>query len=122
LQYPDNVRIVRVPCTGKVDAQYVLSAFENGADGVMVIGCLEGECHYLTGNLRARKRVTRVKEFLQQANIEPERTDMFNLSSGEAPKFAQVVSEFTERIAGMGPLFVDKDCGDQTPAPAEVET
>ncbi len=64
LQYADNVRIVAIPCTGKMDVKFLLTALENGADGVMGVGCLEGECHYLTGNLRARKRVERVKEIL----------------------------------------------------------
>ena len=108
LQYPDNVRIVRVPCTGKVDVKFLLDAFENGADGVMVAGCLEGDCHFLTGNLRARKRVERTKEILKDIGIEPERVEMYNLSSGQGPRFAEIVTEFTERISGLGPPFQAK--------------
>jgi coenzyme F420-reducing hydrogenase delta subunit len=122
LQYPDNIRIVRVPCTGKVDALFLLQAFESGADGVMVIGCLEGECHFLTGNLRARKRVNRVKKILEEIGIDPERVEMFNLSSGEGPKFAAVTSEFTEKIKGLGPRFSEAKEEAEQPAAQEVTT
>ena len=108
LQYPDNVRIVPVPCTGKADAKYMLEALESGADGVMVVGCLEGECHYITGNLRARKRVERVKAILKEIGIEEGRVEMYNLSAGEGPRFAAIVEEFTERIIGLGPAFPDR--------------
>jgi F420-non-reducing hydrogenase iron-sulfur subunit len=112
LQYPDNVRIVRVPCTGKVDVKFLLDALENGADGVMVAGCLEGDCHYLTGNLRARKRVERVKKILDSIGIEPERVEMYNLSSGQGPRFAEITTEFTERIQKLGPIFQNHDSGE----------
>lgn len=105
LQYPDNIRIVRVPCTGKVDVKFLLDAFENGADGVMVAGCLEGDCHYMTGNLRARRRVNRTRKILADVGIEPERLEMYNLSSGQGPRFAEITTEFTERIIGLGPLM-----------------
>jgi coenzyme F420-reducing hydrogenase delta subunit len=105
LQYPDNIRIVRVPCTGKVDVKFLLDAFESGADGVMVAGCLEGDCHYLTGNLRARKRVVRTQKILEQLGIEPERLEMYNLSSGQGPRFAEITTEFTKRIMELGPNF-----------------
>ena len=86
IQYPPNVRIIRLPCTGKVDPLLLMKAFEQGADGVFVAGCLEGECHFLEGNLRAKKRVTYVKRLLEEVNIDPERLEMFNLSSAEGPK------------------------------------
>lgn len=103
IQYPANVRIVRLPCTGKVDTILLMKAFEQGADGVFVAGCLEGECHYLEGNLRAKKRIAYVKRLLQEVNIEPERVEMFNLSSAEGPRFAEIVEEMTERIKKLGP-------------------
>ena len=108
LQYPDYVRIVRVPCTGKVDVKFLLEAFEEGADGVLVAGCLEGDCHYLTGNLRARKRVNRTKAILSEIGIEPERVEMFNLSAGQGPRFAEIVTEFTQRIIELGPGFFSR--------------
>ncbi len=121
MQYPDNIRIVRVPCTGKVDVLFLLQAFESGADGVMVIGCLEGECHYLIGNLRARKRVERVKKILEEVGIDPERVAMYNLSSGEGPRFAAIANEFTEKITGLGPRFSEPEDKADQPAAQEQE-
>jgi coenzyme F420-reducing hydrogenase delta subunit len=108
LQYPPNVRIVRLPCTGKVDAIHIMKAFEDGADGVFVAGCLEGQCHYLEGNLRAKKRVAYVKRLLAEVQIEPERIDMFNLSSAMGGRFAEIVEEMTQRIKELGPANVDR--------------
>lgn len=105
LQYPPNVRIIKLPCTGKVDAIVLMKAFEDGADGVFVAGCLEGECHYLEGNLRAKKRVAYVKRLLTEAQIEPERVEMFNLSSAMGGRFAEIVEEMTDRIKKLGPTY-----------------
>jgi coenzyme F420-reducing hydrogenase delta subunit len=103
LQYPDNVRVLRLPCTGKVEVNHILTAFERGVDGVMVAGCLEGGCHFLEGNLRARKRVERAKQILEEIGLEPERLEMFNLSSAEGGRFAEIVTEMSERLAGLDP-------------------
>ncbi|NCO40498.1 MAG: hydrogenase iron-sulfur subunit [Armatimonadetes bacterium CG_4_10_14_3_um_filter_66_18] len=103
LQYPPNVRVLRLPCTGKLEVNYLLAAFERGADGVMVAGCLEGQCHFLEGNLRARRRVERAKQLLGEIGLEPERLEMFNLSSAEGPRFAQIATEMSERLARLGP-------------------
>jgi coenzyme F420-reducing hydrogenase delta subunit len=108
LQYPPGVRIIRLPCTGKVDAILLMKAFEEGADAVFVAGCLEGECHYLEGNLRARKRVAYVKRLLSEVGIEPERIDMFNLSSAMGGRFAEIVEEMTQRVKELGPSCVSK--------------
>ncbi len=108
LQYPPSVRIVRLPCTGKVDAIHLMKAFEEGADGAFVTGCLEGQCHYLEGNLRARKRVAYVKRLLAEVQIEPERIDMFNLSSAMGGRFAEIVKEMTQRIKELGPANADR--------------
>jgi len=94
---------VLLPCTGRVEEIMLLKAFENGADGVMVVGCLEGDCHYLTGNLRARKRVERVAGILDKAGIGKERVKMFNLSAGEGAKFVAYANEMVENIAKLGP-------------------
>ncbi len=92
-----------LPCTGRIDESLLLKAFENGADGVMVIGCLEGDCHYISGNLRARARVERVYNILDKIKIGPERIRMYNLSAGEGSKFAAFANEFTEHIRELGP-------------------
>jgi coenzyme F420-reducing hydrogenase delta subunit len=111
LQYPSNVRVLRFPCTGKIEENHILAAFERGVDGVLVAGCLEGGCHFLEGNLRARRRVERVKKVLGEIGIEPERLEMFNLSSAEGPRFAEIVKEMNNRIAPLGPspLRVDTE-------------
>ena len=105
LQYPPNVRIIRLPCTGKVDAIHIMKAFEEGADGVFVAGCLEGQCHFLEGNMRAKKKVAYVKRLLDEAQIEPERLEMYNLSSAMGGRFAEIVEEMTERITKLGPTY-----------------
>lgn len=104
LKYPPNVRIIRLPCTGKLDALYLLKALEAGADGVIVAGCLEGSCHFISGNKRAKKRVEGVKALLGKTGIEQERLEFFNLSSAQGDRFAQIAREMTQRISGLGPL------------------
>jgi coenzyme F420-reducing hydrogenase delta subunit len=103
LQYPDNVRMLRLPCTGKLEVDYIMAAFERGVDGVIVAGCLEGGCHYLQGNLRAKKRVGRARQLLAEIGLEPERLEMFNLSSAEGPRFAEIVTTMVERLKHLGP-------------------
>ena len=103
LQYPANVKIIRVPCTGKVDVIHILHAFEKGADGVYVVGCMEGDCHYNTGNLRARKHVEQARRILEVVGVGGQRAEMYNLSSGEGPTFARYAVEMTERIKALGP-------------------
>jgi F420-non-reducing hydrogenase iron-sulfur subunit len=103
LQYPDTVRILRLPCTGKVEVNHLLAAFERGADGVIVAGCLEGGCHFQVGNLRARRRVERAVQMLKEIGLEPERLEMFNLSSAEGTRFAEIVARMNDRIVQLGP-------------------
>jgi F420-non-reducing hydrogenase iron-sulfur subunit len=105
IQYSPNVRIVGLPCTGKVDAILMMKAFEDGADGVFVAGCLENQCHYLQGNTRAAKRVKYIKRLLAETGIEPERIEMFNLSSAMGGRFAEIVEEMTAKIKELGPTF-----------------
>jgi coenzyme F420-reducing hydrogenase delta subunit len=105
LQYPPNVRIIRLPCTGKVDALHIMKAFEDGVDGVFVAGCLEGQCHFLEGNTRAKKKVAYVKRLLDEAQIEPERLEMYNLSSAMGGRFAEIVEEMTDRVTKLGPTY-----------------
>ncbi len=103
LNYPSNIKIINVPCTGRVDILHLLKAVEDGADGVYVAGCLEGDCHYLSGNLKAKKRVAYVKKLLEAIGLEPERVEMYNLSAAQGARFAEIAREFTERIHQLGP-------------------
>lgn len=110
LQYPANIRVLRFPCTGKIEENHILAAFEKGVDGVMIAGCLEGGCHFLEGNLRARKRVERVKQLLDEIGVGGERLEMFNLSSAEGPRFAEITKEMYQRIEplGLSPLRTEE--------------
>jgi coenzyme F420-reducing hydrogenase delta subunit len=103
LQYPSSIKIIKVPCTGKVDIIHLLRSFEKGADGVYVLGCLEGACQFNNGNIRARKRVEQAQHILESIGIGGERVQMHNLSSSEAPLFVQIAKEMTEKIIEMGP-------------------
>jgi len=103
LPYPTNVRIVRMPCSGRVDPLHIMEAFENGVDGVLVAGCLEGGCHFLEGNLRARRRVENICRILEEVGIESGRVRMVNLSSSMGQGFANTVTEFTEQVRKLGP-------------------
>jgi coenzyme F420-reducing hydrogenase delta subunit len=100
--YPANVKIIRVPCSGKVDILHILKAFENGADGVVVAGCLSGDCHFKTGNVKAARRVAQAKALLADIGIEPERVEMVNLSAGMGEGFAETARSITEKIRRMG--------------------
>ncbi len=103
LDYPANIKIIRVPCTGKVDLMYLLRSIQKGADGVYVVGCLEGSCHYKEGNFKARQRVEQARALLEEVGIDGDRVRMYNLSSGEGPTFAAYAKEMTEHIKKLGP-------------------
>jgi coenzyme F420-reducing hydrogenase delta subunit len=111
LEYPDNVKIIRMPCTGRLDQSFILKALEKGIDGVYVAGCLEGNCHFETGNFFARKRVTHLKRILETIGINPERIEMYNMSAAMGARFAEVAREFTERIRALGPSPVKRKKG-----------
>jgi coenzyme F420-reducing hydrogenase delta subunit len=103
MQYPINVRIVHLPCTGTVEMEHLLAAFEMGADGVLVAGCLEGGCHFVEGNLRAKRRVEIVQQLLDEVGIGRERLRMVNLSASEAGAFVARVEEMVEAVNRLGP-------------------
>ena len=103
LQYPPNVRIIRTPCTGRLEVEYYMRAFENGADGVLVAGCLEGGCHYIDGNLFAKKRVNATRNILEECGIEKERLRMINNSAAMATNLVNVINEMVETIKILGP-------------------
>jgi coenzyme F420-reducing hydrogenase delta subunit len=122
LQYPPNVRVVRLLCTGKTDPIYFLKAFEGGADGVLVAGCMEGNCHFLEGNLRAKKRVLYAKGLLDEVGIGGDRLEMFNMSAGEGAKFAAAAEEMTARIRRLGPSPLKADGSQMEAAVQEIAT
>jgi F420-non-reducing hydrogenase iron-sulfur subunit len=99
-----NVKIIRVPCSGKVDAIHIMKALEKGADGVLVAGCLEGDCHFKSGNVKALQRVTYLKRFLEEIGIEPERVEMVTMSAGMGSRFAKIAAEFTDTIGNWAPV------------------
>jgi F420-non-reducing hydrogenase iron-sulfur subunit len=103
LQYPPNIRVIRVMCSGTVSPHHVLRAFQKGADGVLIGGCHIGDCHYLRGNFMTIKRITFLQELLKFTGFEAERLHLEWISAAEGPKLAQTVRDFTEKIRKMGP-------------------
>ena len=110
MQYPPNVRVVHVPCTGKIEMEHILSAFEKGIYGVLISGCLEGGCHFHEGNLRAKKRSEYLRGMLDQIGVGGNRLRMVNLSAAMAPTFVARVNEIVETVKGLGPNPLRK-CG-----------
>ena len=103
LQYPPNVRIVRVPCSGRVNPLYILRALQEGADGVLVSGCHPGDCHYISGNVIARRKFSFLKRFLDYIGIEPERVQFSWISAAEGPRFAALIRQVTDEVRKLGP-------------------
>jgi coenzyme F420-reducing hydrogenase delta subunit len=103
MQYPTNVRIIHTPCTGKIEMEHILDAFLKGIDGILVAGCLEGGCHFLEGNLRARKRTDRIREMLAEIGVGDTRLKMVNLSAAMAPTFVESVQEMVNTVRALGP-------------------
>jgi F420-non-reducing hydrogenase iron-sulfur subunit len=103
IQYPPNIRIIRMMCSGSLDPTYVLKVLLEGADGVLIGGCHPGECHYISGNLKARRRVAILKSVLQDAGLEPERVWLRWISASEGPYFAETVREMVDHIRALGP-------------------
>jgi coenzyme F420-reducing hydrogenase delta subunit len=101
--YPSAVKIVELPCTGRIDIVNVLHAFEDGADGVLIAGCLNGSCHYLKGNLYARQRLGTIQALLKEIGLEPERARMINISAAMGAQFAELASEHFETVRALGP-------------------
>ncbi len=103
MQYPPNVRIIRVMCSGMVHPNMVIESLTKGADGVIMCGCHPGDCHYLEGNLKAKARADGIALMLEDFGLEPERFRLEWVSASEAPRFAQLMTEFTEQIRSLGP-------------------
>lgn len=103
LQYPPNVRVIRLMCSGAVDQVYVLKALLDGADGVLIGGCHPGDCHYQEGNYKARRRVVALNDILKSTGLEEDRVLLRWISASEGQRFADTISEFTAKLKEMGP-------------------
>jgi F420-non-reducing hydrogenase iron-sulfur subunit len=103
LNYPANVKLFRFPCTGKVDVEYILKAFEEGADGVYIVACPIGNCHHVHGNVRATRRLEYARKLLEEVGIEPERLGIFYMSGSQAHAFAAAATQMTTRVRHLGP-------------------
>jgi F420-non-reducing hydrogenase iron-sulfur subunit len=103
-QYPPNLRVIRVMCSGRVHPSYILEAFRNGADGVLVAGChTPNDCHYISGNFKAERRITMLKKLMTQLGLEPERLRLEWISAAEGEKFAHVIREIVADVKKLGP-------------------
>jgi coenzyme F420-reducing hydrogenase delta subunit len=103
IQYPPNVQVIRVPCSGRVNPLYILKALASGADGVLVSGCHPGDCHYISGNLVARRKFALLKRFFENVGIEPERVQFSWVSAAEGPRFAGIIEKVVEDVRKVGP-------------------
>lgn len=103
-QYPSNIRVIRVPCSGRVDPFYIIKALQNGIDGVLVSGCHPGDCHYISGNLIARRKFALLKSFLEYIGIEPGRVQFSWVSAAEGSRFAQIIEKVTREVKELGPI------------------
>jgi coenzyme F420-reducing hydrogenase delta subunit len=103
LRYPATVKLFRFPCTGKVDVEYILRAFEEGADGVYIVACPIGNCHHVHGNVRATRRLAYARKLLEDVGIEGERLGIFYMSGSQAHAFATAAQQMTERVKALGP-------------------
>ena len=100
---PNNIKIIQVPCTGRIETLHLLKPFEEGADGVYVAGCQTDSCQYISGITKAAKRVEQVKKILEELSMEPERIDVFNLSAGKGQEFVEVADRMVNTIKELGP-------------------
>ena len=103
LIYPPNIRIIRVPCSGRVDPLIIVKSFQRGADGVLIAGCHPGDCHYSEGNYYARRRFAMLAPFLDYLGIDRDRFRVEWVSAAEGKRFSQVVSSFTDQVTKLGP-------------------
>ncbi len=104
MKYAPNVRVIRVMCSGRVEPAFVLKAFKEGADGVLICGCHPGDCHYMEGNYKAARRIPLLKKMLSQFGIEEERVRLEWISAAEGDRFASIVNDMTKKVKELGPF------------------
>ena len=109
LDYPTNVKIIRVPCSCRVNPMFILRAFQRGADGVILCGCHPGDCHYIGGNYRARRRIALLRMVLEQYGFDPKRMKLEWVSASEGEKFQKTIVEFVDTIKALGPTPLKKE-------------
>ena len=109
IQYPPNLRAIRLMCSGRVEPTFILTALKRGADGVLVVGCHPGDCHYINGNLRTERRVALLKKMLSDLGLDDRRVRLEWISASEGERFAAVVKEFVEEIHSLGPNPLEGD-------------
>lgn len=103
-QYPPSIRVIRVPCSGRINPFYIIKALQNGFDAVLVSGCHPGDCHYINGNYYARRKFALVKRYLDYLGFEPERVQFSWVSAAEGARFAQIIKKITDDVRKIGPL------------------
>ena len=104
IQYPPNIRVIRVPCSGRVNPMFIIKALQSGADGVLISGCHPGDCHYISGNLIARRKFALLKHFLEYMGIEPGRVNFSWVSAAEGEKFSKVVTDVIDQVKKLGSI------------------
>ncbi len=109
IQYPPNIRIIRTPCTGRLEVEYFMRAFENGADGVIVAGCEEGSCHFKEGNYTAKRRVNYARQLLTESGLEIERLRMANVSAANGRGFTEIIKDMVETVRKLGPSPLQRE-------------
>jgi F420-non-reducing hydrogenase iron-sulfur subunit len=120
MKYPPNVRVIRVMCSGRVDPNFILEALARGADGVLVLGCHPGDCHYTEGNYKCQRRLPLTRKLAEQMGIDPRRIRLEWVSASEGARFTQVVTEFTEQVRALGPLRLADWTFDRASADAQL--
>lgn len=113
-QYPPNVRIIRTPCTGRLEVNYFLKALENGADGVLIAGCLEGGCHFIEGNYFAKNRVEYTRQMLEEVGLDKERLRMVNVSASMAKPLADIIVDMVNTVKELGPSPIKNNTSEKT--------
>lgn len=109
LKFPPSLKVIRVMCSGRIDPLFVLKGFLKGADGVMMMGCHPGDCHYQKGNYNARRRFVMIQEIFEILGLEKERIGLWWVSASEGPRYAKIATEFTEKMKKMGPNSVREE-------------
>ena len=120
MKYPPNLRVIRVMCSGRVDPNFILEALARGADGVLVLGCHPGDCHYTEGNYKCQRRLPLTRKLAEQMGVDPRRIRLEWVSASEGARFTQVVTDFTEQVRALGPLQLADWAFDRISAEAEL--
>lgn len=111
IHFAPNVKVIRVPCSTRVEPAFVIKAFQSGADGVLILGCHPGDCHYVEGNYKTMRRIPLLKKMLTQFGVENERVRLDWVSASEGERYASIINEMTEKIKALGPFASNNEGG-----------